>query len=77
MQAAKDLQNDMGNFGLQEVKTSRSGVWQSQVCVNATTKLFHIEHVCSYTPITVPKQSMKIKPIIVQFHFMVQQNTIF
>ena len=43
LHAANELQKELGDIGLQNVKTPRSSIWQSQVCVNATTKQFHIE----------------------------------
>ena len=74
LHATNELQKELGNIGLQNVITSRSCVWQSQVCVNATTKKFHIEKDCLYTLITVPKQSIKKNPIIAHFHFKIQDE---
>ena len=46
------------NFKKQQ--TGDNGLWQSSICVNAVTKLFHIERDVTYTLITVPKQK-KVK----------------
>ena len=77
LHAANELQKELGDIGLQNVKTSRSGVWQSQVCVNATTKQFHIEKDCSYTIISVPKQSIKKNHFIANFYFKIQEENLF
>ena len=50
------MQADHGDVNLQQVKTSSSGLWQSKVCINATTKKWHTENDCSYTLVSVPKQ---------------------
>ena len=77
LHAGNELQKEFGDIGLQNVKTSRSGVWQSQVCVNATTKEFHIEIDCSYTLISVPKQKIKKNHLIANFYFKIQEETLF
>ena len=77
LHAANELQKELGDIGLQNVKTSRSGVWQSQVCVNATTKQFHIEKDCSYTLISVPKQGIKKNHFIANFYFKIQKENLF
>ena len=46
------------NFKKQQM--GNNGLWQSSICVNAVTKLFHIEKDITYTLITVPKQK-KVK----------------
>jgi len=46
---AFDMQVDHGDVNLKLVKTSSSGLWQSKVCINATTKKWHTENDCSYT----------------------------
>ena len=35
---AFDMQADHGDVNLQQVKTSAAGLWQSKVCINASTK---------------------------------------
>ena len=58
-----DISYDMqkyGNINFQEVKTSTIGMWQSQICVNATMSILHTEDDCTYTFIHVPNQQIKL-----------------
>ena len=43
IQTAHDLQKKYGDVNLQKVLTTENGIWHSEVCVNAITKLFHTE----------------------------------
>ena len=52
---AFNLQQKLGDVNLKSVQTASSGLWQSQVCVNASTSVLHTERDCTYTLITVPK----------------------
>ena len=50
----------MGDINLKDVSTAASGLWYSDVCINATTTLLHTERDCSYTLITITMED-KIK----------------
>ena len=50
---AYNLPEKHGSICLAGVKSSESGLWQSSVCVNAQTRIFHTEKVSTYTVITV------------------------
>ena len=62
---AFDCQSDWGNIGLVEVPTKKCGLWQSQICIDASTETAHTERDCTYTLISIPKQqntfSRKVK----------------
>ena len=47
---------------MSDVASSKHGVWQSQICVNAQTAELHTEKDCTYTIIGVPNQNMKALP---------------
>ncbi len=47
-----------GNDILKAVVSSDMLMWQSQICVNASTAMFHNENDSTYTVITVPKKSL-------------------
>ena len=59
---AFNLQQKLGDVNLKSVQTASSGLWQSQVCVNASTSVLHTERDCTYTLITVPKQYLRKSP---------------
>ena len=50
------IQVDHGDLNLKQVKTSSSSLWQSNVCVNASTNKWHTDNDCSYRLVSVPKQ---------------------
>ncbi len=50
-----------GNDILKAVVSSDTLMWQSQICVNASTAMFHNENDCTYTVITVPKKILLTK----------------
>ena len=54
------LQDDIGDINLKQVETTEVGLWQSEICVNAITKIFHTEKDITYTLITVPPQIRQI-----------------
>ena len=45
-----------GDINLKEISSSRDGLWQINMCVNAETTQYHIERDCTYTIIHVPQQ---------------------
>ena len=53
---AYKLQNEWGDINIRKVKTSTNGLWTTQVCVDASTKIKHTKNDCTYTVISVPKQ---------------------
>ena len=53
------MQKKYGDINFTDVPTSKSGMWQSQVCVNASTSILHTENDCTYTCIYVPQQEFK------------------
>ena len=53
------MQNEIGSVNLQKIRTSKNGIWQSEICVNAKTNIFHTEKDVMYTFITIPKQKLK------------------
>ena len=55
------LQEKYGSICLEGVKSSGYGLWQSSVCINAQTGIFHTEKDSTYTVITVPSQKKKTK----------------
>ena len=54
---AHEMQETEGNINLKEMTSSKSGLWKSNICVNAGTAEFHVESDCTYTLIHVPRQS--------------------
>ena len=54
---AYELQASKKNINIKEGYASKSGCWQTSICVNATTGKFHCENNCTYTLISVPKQN--------------------
>ena len=52
---AYNIQSKHENINLQIVQKTRPGLWQSKVCVNASTDKWHTENDVSYTLISVPK----------------------
>ena len=49
-----NLQKPLGDINFKGVENKSSGLWQSQVCINAQTGIFHTENNCTYTLISVP-----------------------
>ena len=51
---AYQLQEEIGDCNMKTTAVSRSGVWQSSICVNSQTSTLHTENDCTYTVITTP-----------------------
>ena len=56
LDVAYSMQETKGDINLQKVDTAEHGIWQSELCVNAMTKIFHTEFDVTYTLISVPFQ---------------------
>ena len=56
---AFNSQNQWGNINLKPVATSKSGLWQSQICIDASTSTAHTENDCTYTVISIPEQEKR------------------
>ena len=57
-----------GDINLKEISSSKDGLWQINMCVNAETTQYHIERDCTYTIIHVPQQ-VKYN-VSSKYHFM-------
>ena len=55
--AAANIQTAHNREVIKDVKTTSSGFWNTMLNVNGATRQFHNELDCTYTSITVPKQS--------------------
>ena len=53
---AQTQQKVKGDINLKEISSSKDGLWQINMCVNAETTQYHIERDCTYTIIHVPQQ---------------------
>ena len=62
LSAAYKYQNELKCNVMSDVESSKHGVWQSQICVNAQTSELHTETDCTYTIIGVPNQNTKALP---------------
>ena len=60
--AAYNYQHELKCNIMSDVESSKHGVWQSQICVNAQTSELHTEKDCTYTIIGIPNQNMKALP---------------
>ena len=56
LNVVNQIETNTVDLNLKKQQTGHNGLWQSSICVNAVTKLFHIERDVTYTLITVPKQ---------------------
>ena len=69
------LQAELGNIYKGKVKTSDSGLWSTQVCIDASTTVINTENDCTYTVISVTKKvnglGIKVKKYD---HFMLMFN---
>ena len=74
----KQMDNCDVNFNLS--KTSKDGLWQSELCINAITREFHTERDITYTLISVPQQyndeSSKRNPSPTYFLFQLDNDNI-
>ena len=50
------MQQKVGSVNLMEVESTPSGLWQSSICVNAKTSIYHVQDYCTYTLCKVPTQ---------------------
>jgi hypothetical protein len=64
-----EMQKERGQNHLQNVPTTQSGLWQSQLCINAETSVIHTEKDCCYTLISVPNQEFDCNKTAFKFCF--------
>ena len=72
---ASKIQDKIGDINLVKCPGYNNGCWQSQVCINACTRVFHTEKDCTYTIINVPNQDnieKKEKQTKYNFLFMIK-----
>ena len=62
--AATKIQSTHDREVIKDVKTTSSGFWNTMLNVNGATAQFHCELDCTYTTITVPKQSFNFNRTI-------------
>lgn len=55
------LQRKQGNVNFMPTFTSKKGLWQTSININATTGLFHTEKDVTYTLISVPESNSNVK----------------
>ena len=60
LKVAYDAQSTWGDINLSNVATTVNGMWQSQICVDASTAVEHTENDCTYTVISVPNQHISL-----------------
>ena len=60
---AYQLQEEIGDCNMKTTAVSRSGLWQSSICVNCQTSTCHTENDCTYTVITTPNQHTDEVPV--------------
>ena len=51
-----NLQEDIGDLNLKQVKTSEYGLWQTSICDTCQTTNLHTKKDCTYTIMSVPEQ---------------------
>ena len=49
LNTAYKIQDEIGSVNLKEVESTAGGMWQSSICINAKTTVFHTESDCTYT----------------------------
>lgn len=80
LKVAYEKQNEDGDVNFKQQTISTSGLWQSEICINAVTRDFHTEKDITYTLITVPDQvhdnKAKKKPSTPIFLFQLNNNKI-
>ena len=75
LNVAYDTQKTIGDINMKKISTTECGLWQSSVCVNATTSQLHTENDCTYTVITTPCQETEKKlPDKYQFLFALKKG---
>lgn len=71
IRTAYELQSTIGNINIKEGSASKSGCWQTSICVDATTGDFHTEQDCTYTLISIPNQNtISSKTAGENYHFL-------
>ena len=66
-----ELQSTNGKLkNFEKTRSYNDGLWQSALCINAQTKVFHTENDCTYTVISVPKQSKTTSPANIEYNFL-------
>ena len=72
---ASKMQSTYGNISLNKDKEQCSSMWNTHVCINASTQEFHTEKDTSYTLITVPAQDSKAQNVCCNtYHFLFKLN---
>ena len=66
---ASKMQVTYGNISLNKDKKKCSSMWNTNVCINASTDEFHTENDTSYTLITVPAQKSKEQHVCGNMYF--------
>jgi hypothetical protein len=59
LETLHNIELNEAKLNMKEVLSSKDGCWQSSLCIDAVTKLFHTEKDCTYTLITIPLQECK------------------
>ena len=81
IKAAYEKQSVVGDINLKEQNITDSGLWQSEICIDAITRDFHTEKDVTYTLISVPDQvhdgKNKKQPEVPIFLFQINDDTIF
>lgn len=57
---AYKMQANIGDINIQRVASIKSGLYQSQVFVDASTEVAHTENDCTYTLISIPNQEIMV-----------------
>ena len=57
LDVAYSMQHTSSDINLKTTNTTEYGTWQCEICLNASTKMFHTEKVITYTLISVPRRS--------------------
>ena len=60
---AFQLQQNIGDCNLKATRVKKAGLWQSSICVNCQTSMFHTENDCTYTVISTPNQNTDVTPV--------------
>jgi len=71
--ASFDLQCSGNDINIKEGYASKDGCWQMSLCVDAKTDEFHNESDCTYTLISIPRQSyLTNNSTCNRYHFLFQ-----
>jgi hypothetical protein len=64
------------SLNLKQTSAITEGCWQTSICIDAETKEFHTEHVCTYTLISIPDQNIKKNiPNPIEYNFLFNLTT--